>query len=166
MELKEALQTALDFETKGHQIYVEAAEKTKNQLVKKTFSYLAEQEEIHMWEIKGYIEKEHPEIEQKGAKKEELKKIFNTNIEEFKEKAEMSNDDIEAYKTALELEKSSYNYYKEQNEIAEAEEAKTFFKFLMEQESAHYDFIEATYNYLKDPEHFNQHHEGWLFEGG
>ena len=57
MELKQALQTAFDFEQKGHKIYEETANKTKNPVVAKTFKYLADQELLHTEEIKEYMEK-------------------------------------------------------------------------------------------------------------
>ena len=44
MELKEALESALEFEKRGQKLYSEAAEKTENPIVEKTFKYLAEQE--------------------------------------------------------------------------------------------------------------------------
>jgi len=166
MELKEALQTALDFEQKGHDIYGEAAERTSNPIVKKTFNYLAGEEIHHIKEIKEFIATESPDVELKGDRLEGVKKFFTTTVREFKEKTELSDDDLKAHETALELEKSSYDFYEEQFGGAGDEQTKKFFKFLMEQENAHYALIQKAYHYAQDPTAFYSEEEGWLAEGG
>lgn len=166
MELKKALQTALDFEQKGRDIYNGAAEKTDNKLVKKTFNYLAEQEMNHISEIKDFIKSENPDIELFGDTPEEVKQFFTMTIDEFSSKAKISSTDERAYKTALELETSSYNFYKEQLGQASDTPTKKFFQFLMQQEQAHYDFIQNSLSFLKDPVSFYAGEERWMFEGG
>ncbi len=163
MELKQALYTALDFEVKGKKIYEEAAAKTKNPIVAKTFSYLAEQELHHVKEIKEYTEKENVEL--KGDRLEDTKKFFSMTVKEFKEKTELSEDDIKAHETALELEQNAYDFYKEQHDKVKGEGLKKFFKFLMEQENAHYELVQKALEYIKDPAGFYTEEEGWIFEG-
>ncbi len=163
VELKEALQTALDFEKKGEQIYEQTAAKTQNPIVKRTFSYLAEQELNHIKEIKEYIEKE--KIELKGDKLEETKKFFSVTVAEFKEKTELSDSDLKAHEAALELEQSSYDFYKEQSDETDGKELKKFFQFLMEQENAHYILVQKAYEYIKDPADFYAEDEQWIVEG-
>jgi len=109
MGLKEAFQEALDFEQKGRAIYEETSKKTKNPVVAKTFSYLSEQELLHINEIKGYLEKldDGNKVELKGDTLEDTKRFFNTTVKQFKEKAELSDDDVKAHETALELEQRS-----------------------------------------------------------
>ncbi|MBW2980668.1 ferritin family protein [Candidatus Woesearchaeota archaeon] len=167
MDIKEALQTALDFEEKGHQIYEETANKSENPIVAKTFRYLADQELVHIEEIKEYIGilNSGQEIELKGDKLEDTKKFFSTTTEQFKKKTELSDDDLKAHETALELEKKSYDFYKEQNEQADKPELKKFFSWLMEQENAHYALIQNAYEYIKNPEQFFAEEEKWIVEG-
>ena len=43
---------------------------------------------------------------------------------------------------------------------------KKFFAFLMEQENAHYEFVQKTYDFIKDPTAFYSEEEGWMAEGG
>ena len=167
MELKQALQTALDFEEKGHKIYEETASKTKNPIVANTFRYLADQELLHIEEIKEYIEKLNNghKIELRGDKLEGVKKFFSMTAKEFKEKTELSNDDLKAHETALELEQKSYDFYKEQHNKTTDEEAKKFFEFLMHQENAHYELIQKAYDFIKDPAAFYAEEEKWVVEG-
>ena len=167
MELKEAFQKALDFEEKGKEIYTEVAKTTFSPLVKKSFEFLAKEEEKHIVEIKGYIENENenPNIELSGAKKDDVKDFFNMTVEEYKEGIEFSEDDVKAYERAMELETDSYNFYKAQFAIAQDENLKKFFGFLMEQESAHYLMLEKTLKFIRDPQHFYADEEDWNFEG-
>ena len=104
MEFKEAMQQALEFEKRGHDIYLDTANKTMNPIVKKTFSYLAEQETNHIREIQEYVDQEHPDMEKielKGDKLDGVKQFFNMTVKEFKEKTELSEDDIKAHEVAL-----------------------------------------------------------------
>jgi rubrerythrin len=163
--LKKALQTALDFERKGHDIYKQIAEKTSNPIVKRIFNYLAGQELNHINEIKEFIQKENPKIELKGDRLEDTKKFFSTTVEEFKEKTELSDNDLKAHESALELEQSSYDFYKEQLGKVQDKNTKKFFKFLMEQENSHYVLIQKAYYYIKDPAGFYTEEEKWILEG-
>ena len=165
MNLKEALQTALDFEEKGCNIYKESASKTKNPVVEKTFRYLAEQEQNHINEIKEFIRKEKADVELKEDSLENTKKFFMATIDEFREKIELSKDDTKAHETALELEQNSYDFYKGEAEKTDDRELKKFFEFLMEQENTHYMLIEKAYAYIKDPANFYVEEEQWVFEG-
>jgi rubrerythrin len=167
MELKEALQTALDFEEKGHQIYNDVANKTNNPIVAKTFRYLAQQELNHIAEIKEYIQDlgNGAMIDLKGDKLEDTKRFFSMTVKQFTEKTMLSDDDIEAHRTALELEKKSHDFYEVQYKQAKDEDTKSFFSWLMEQENAHYQLIQNAYEYIKNPDHFFAEEEKWIVEG-
>ncbi len=167
MELKEALETALDFEKKGHKIYEEVSNKTDNRIVSKTFRYLANQELVHIAEINEFIQiiKNGEDIELKGDKLEDTKKFFSMTVNEFKEKTELSSDDIKAHQTALGLEKNAYNFYKEQLAKTKDPKAKRFFEWVMNQENAHYQLIQNAYGYIKNPEQFFAEEEKWIVEG-
>jgi|TARA_B100001971_G_C18124086_1_gene501062 rubrerythrin len=168
MDIKEALQTAFEFEQKGHKIYEETSIKTKNPVVAKTFRYLADQELLHAEEIKEYMEKldKGKIIKTRSDKPEETKRFFQMTVEEFKEKTELSDDDMKAHETALGLEQNSYDYYKEQAKNTDKQELKKFFRFLMEQENTHYELIRKAYDYIKDPASFFSEEEKWIVDGG
>ncbi|MEA2037442.1 MAG: ferritin family protein [Nanoarchaeota archaeon] len=168
MEMKEALNVALEYEKKGHKLYSEATNNTKNPVVAKTFKYLADQELIHIEEINEYIEQldNGHKVEPKGDTVEETKNFFSTTTHEFKEKTELSEDDIKVHELGMELEQKAYDFYKEQYNTTKDEEAKKFFKFLMEQENVHYELIRKAYDYIKDPVGFYSEEEGWSLDGG
>jgi len=164
MELKDALLTALNFEETGCKIYKEAAAKTNNPIVAKTFSYLADQELMHIEGIKEYMET--TQIEFKGDKPEWTEKFFTMTAKEFRKKTELSKEDIKAHETALELERASYDFYKEQQSKAKSEKLKKFFMFLMSQENAHYELVQKSYEYIKNPVGFYTEEEKWMADGG
>lgn len=163
MDIKQVLQIALDFEKKGQEIYYKTAEKTQNPIVKKTFNYLAQQELLHIEEIKDYIKEN--KINLGGDNLKKTKQFFAKTTQEFKNKTELSKDDEQAHIVALEMEKEAYNFYEEQLVSADDEELKAFLEFLMEQENAHYELIQKSLDFIKNPEGFLAGEEGWLFEG-
>jgi len=167
MDLKQALKTALDFEQKGHDLYEETSNNTKNPIVAKTFRYLANQELFHIEEIKEHIEQlNNGKIELKGDTLEKTKEFFTTTVKEFKEKIGLSDSDMNAHETALELEQSAYDFYKKQHSTVESMELKNFFKWLMDQENAHYELIRKAYDFIKDPAAFFAEEEAWMVDGG
>lgn len=168
MELKKALQTALEFEQKGHKIYEEAAINTQNNIIEKTFRYLANQELIHIEEIKEYMQKlsDGHKVEFRGDTLKQTQQFFTTTIEKVKKKTELSQDDINAHETALELEQSAYDFYKQQHDKTNDQDAKKFFKWLMAQENAHYTFIQKAYEFIKNPIAFYTEGEKWMADGG
>lgn len=165
MELKEAMKEALEFEKKGKEIYEDVAKSTFNPMVKKTFEYLAREEENHIAEIMKYIESQELDREFKGACMKDVEKFFNMTINEYKGGIEFSEDDKNAYENAMDLEESSYDYYKDQRENAEDERLREFFTFVMEQENAHYLMLEKTLRFIEDPANFFVENEEWNFEG-
>lgn len=165
MDVKEALEKALEFEREGYQIYKEVSESSFNPLVKKTFAYLAEQELLHVDEIQKYMEAHGVEFVKFGDNLNEVKEFFSMTMQEYKEGIEFAESDVDAYEKALDLEKSGYDYYKSQRDAAEDDELRKFFTFVMEQERAHYLMLEKTLNYIKTPEEFHLDEEEWSFEG-
>ena len=168
MGLKESFNTALDFEKKGYKIYEEIANKTKNPIVARTFGYLADQELIHIEEIKEYIKRLNNghKVELRGDTLEDTKTFFTMTVKEFKEKTELSDDDLKAHESGLHLEKESYNFYKKQHDSTDDKELKKFFKWLMKQENVHYEFIQKSYEYIKNPVGFYTEEEKWMADGG
>jgi len=168
MDIKQALETALEFEKKGHSIYEETSNTTKNPIVAKTFRYLANQELFHIEEIKEYIEQldNGNKIELRGDNLQQTKQFFTTTTKEFKEKTELSENDLKAHETALELEQSAYDFYNQQHALADKEKLKRFFQWLMDQENAHYELVKKAYDYIKDPVAFYSEEEAWSVDGG
>ncbi|MBN2881204.1 ferritin family protein [Candidatus Woesearchaeota archaeon] len=164
MDFKELMNKAYEFEKTGFEIYSSAANKTQNPIVKSIFEYLANQEEKHASEIKAYVDRN--QIELLGDSVQKTQEFFTTTVKEFKDSVHaISDDDSKAYEKALELEQSSYDFYKERLAETNEEEMKKFLQFLMDQENAHYDLIQKSYEFTKDPKHFFADNENAFFEG-
>lgn len=161
--MKTILKTALEFEKKGFELYSNVAKNTKNELLKDIFTYLASQEEKHVFEIEQYVEENKLNISGDDAKK--TKEFFTTTIKSFKEKLELCEEDSHAYEKGMELETSAYEFYKSKLIDAQTPETEKFLKFLMEQENAHYSLIQNAYEFSKDPKHFFAMNERSFFEG-
>ena len=169
---KDALKVAIGNEIKGRKLYLSFSKKTKIEAVKKLFTYLADQELVHIEVIKkfqsninadiNYIEvKNH--FEKMGIKAQS--EFFNHTVAHFNKKVKPSTTDLNAREIAMEIEHSSYDYYKKCYEKTIKESLKKFFKYLMEQESGHYMLIRNMYDFLQDPHQFYASEEKWNFEG-
>ena len=162
-ELNKAMSTALGFERKGHDIYEGTANSTKNPIVAKTFSYLADQEHFHIAEIQTYIKSQ--KIEFLGDRHDATQQFFAATVKEFKMRTKLSETDLKAHETALELEKHAYHFYLDQFNKTKDPELKQFFEFIMKQEKVHYELVKRAYEYIQDPVAFYQKSEDALFEG-
>lgn len=161
--MEKELAKAIEFESKGKEIYTNSARKTANPLIRKTYEFLASQEELHAQALRAYAkEKDVKILRQMGDGND----FFNETTLSFGKKTQLSQDDISAHETALELEKQSYDYYKGLHESADEESLRNFFKFMMDQESSHYMLLQKAYWYIKDPDGFYSHEEKWFIDGG
>ncbi|MFW5991109.1 MAG: ferritin family protein [Candidatus Nanoarchaeia archaeon] len=163
MEIHNAMKEALEFEERGKSIYEGAANNASNQLVKRTFEYLAKEEENHIAEIKNYLH--NKTLQFSGDSKVDVQKFFKTTVSEFKKDLQVSEDELQLYEKAMELEKVSYVYYEQQRDQTSDEQLREFFSFLIEQEKAHYLLLEKTKEFLEKPEQFYAMEEEWNFEG-
>jgi len=87
----DALNKAIEMEEKGHKFYMELAEKSKNDITKNAFIFLADSEVYHIKSIKEFSNalKEtgklpELEIENKQRKRTQDFVIFSTSIEDLK----------------------------------------------------------------------------------
>jgi rubrerythrin len=163
-EMKKAFTEALEFEKNGYKIYEETSKTTFNPIVKKIFSFLAEEELNHIRVIDDYLKENNLEINF-GKMPNEVKDFFNMTIDEFKTGIEFTNDDILAYEKAMQLEKSGHDFYLTKANETNNSELKDFFMFLVDQEKSHYIMLEKNLKFIKNPENFFSEEEEWNFEG-
>jgi rubrerythrin len=165
--LKESLNTALDMEHSGHDLYVKAANKTSNKLGKITLEAIAEKELDHIKAINDFakknLNKAIADIRPKD-KKNYIKPIMEKLEKALNENVKPDSDLNEAYKVALELEKNSYDLYKELKQKSSGEKEKEFFDFLMSEENTHFELLSETLEYLNNPKDWYKEKEQWLVE--
>jgi len=170
--LTEALRGALEMEEKGQKFYREAVEKSRNDVAKKTFEFLANDELLHIETIKNFYKTmkekgDFPSIELSDIKDERFKdfSIFLKSISSLKEKIKSDDDERGALKFAMEFENNGYKYYEDTLKKTKDEKLIKFLKFLLDEESHHYDLLKNTYSYINDTHNWFMYEEGSFPQG-
>ena len=170
-ELK-ALKLAIEMELKIRKFYISHAKKMKNDIAKKTFIFLANEELKHIDAIKAFnkaVHKGKETIIEDETKEEAIDKgrgFFAESIRLIANQIKASDDEIKIYELGLKTEKKGYDFYKHVAQQAEHPNVKKLFEFLMKEENAHYALLSNALDYLKQPENWFQDQESWFFEGG
>ena len=109
-----------------------------------------------------------PFLDSSGSKDkrgEELN-LFSKSIKELNEKIKPSDDDKKACEFAMEFENSGYKYYENMLKDAKDKNLEKLLKFLLEEESGHYEAISDLYTYLTDSHNWFMYEEGSFPQGG
>jgi len=101
---------------------------------------------------------------EQGIKTENVKTVFNTAYKTVTDKNNPSKADIEAYKMAREFENKAISLYKDLITKVAEENARKFYRFLIEMEEEHFQLLDNTIQYLETPAHWFQNQEGWILE--
>lgn len=155
--LLEPLQTAIELERQGMKFFRQAAASTKGEVARRTFHFLAAEEEKHVERIKQFYQT----LAENGL--ESLPKEFPGNadarMEEFKKSlAELSRTitasttDAEAYETALAFENGAEKFYTEELEKADNTRVKNFYQWLIGEEEMHSRLLNSCLEFVNDPE--------------
>lgn len=170
--LQDVLSKALKMEEKGFTFYQEASQKSNNNITKKMFSFLADNEMLHIESIEKFCDAlktsaELPDLklESVKSKREEEGKIFSKEISELKEKIKPGDDDVKACEFAMEFENQGHAYYKNMLKDAQDEKVKTLLEFLVQEESKHYQWLSNTHSYLTDSQNWYMYEEGSFPQG-
>jgi rubrerythrin len=168
MDMHEALVTALSMEKNGYDVYMKAAQKTKNSLGKTTLEAIAKKELDHIKAIEEFsaknMDKAISDINPK-EKKEYVMPIMEKMKKALDEKTSNDADLNNAYKVAMGLEMESFNLYKKLKGGSGDAKAKQFFDFLMKEENTHYEILQDTLEYLDRPGDWYREQERWIVEG-
>jgi len=167
---KAVLKAALANEIKGRELYIQYANTVRNDMAKKVFVHLANEELVHISDIQKFLESEnYGDIDidsmTEGDSLEDTKTFFGKLTSELIEQSKASDDDNTSRDVAMQLEKNGYEYYKKGADATQNEKLKKFLTWLMEQEQAHYMFIRNAFDYMNNPESWYAGEEGWLLEG-
>jgi rubrerythrin len=162
-DMEEVLSVAIATEWEGYAFYRTLAERTRSPLGKEMFNRLAEEEVEHVRVLEQvscaytdgcvymdyetaleYIECEVDldAVDEEGATCAETAPIFKRGVE----RAERLND-LDALRIAAETEEAAVKYYAEAAETAPNDDAKSFFRHMLEIESGHQKLLEAEYDY-------------------
>ncbi|MGM0568813.1 MAG: ferritin family protein [Elusimicrobiota bacterium] len=166
-KLKEIMRTAVQMEKDGIKYYRQAADKINNDVAKKMFDFLIEDEKRHIEKWKEIFE----ETEIEGVGKEEAKKtsekiktIFSSIPEEVKEKLKSSSDEAKVLNGAISMEDKGIKYYSQQAEELQGKASKLC-KLIVIEEKSHRDMLQNTLEYILSNWQWNVDTENWMFEG-
>jgi rubrerythrin len=153
------LAKAMEMEKKGKDYYDKAVKDTKNEMGKKIFKMLGEDETKHQQRIKEIYDKisgGNPFPEDKVVKIEEefnpdrLKQLF-VDINKA------DPNDIEALKMGIKFEETAVNYYEKYLPEAKDKMEKRFIKEMISEEKSHHKALVEMHYYFTDP-------EAWMME--
>lgn len=168
----EEMKKAIEMEINGQKFYLEMEGKTKNALAKKVFSSLAKDEQDHTNAIKKFSENilGNNDLPDMGTvitrdHKQGDESVFGVSPRQLGQKAGLEDSDIGGYRIAMQMERDGYNFYKECRDRASDEKIKKLFQFLIEEESAHYQALDESYEYLTHPDDWFAREERPIFEG-
>jgi rubrerythrin len=147
MEVEQAIKTAIEYENKVRDVYVEAAKSTVDEIGRRIFKTLADEEQHHVdylnsrlaiWKKEGRLEfaKLETSIPPKEVIKTGLKKLRG-HIKGVAKKAE-----LQMLYRALDVEMETSAFYKSMVEQMKAEPQKMFARFL-EIEEGHQAIVKA-----------------------
>jgi rubrerythrin len=148
--LKEALQTSIGLEQKGHDHYIKALADATNPLTQRLFKTLADQELEHMARIRELFEKGVKKTSEATIPGEALEMVVKEIFSSFS-RDDRSAWDIDvgsAYEHAMHLEQESIDMYSslatESNDASET----AFFEALKKEEVKHLTALQNVYHYL------------------
>lgn len=161
--ITDALDTAMEMEKEGYDVYISAAKRTGNKFGRATLEAIAKKELDHMKAIENYSknisqailminpqDKEYYIRPIMAAIKNDLNAVPSKDLELQK-----------AYKIAMGLEQRSYDLYKKLASEAEDKQMEKFFKFLMGEENIHYELLQETLQYLDKTGDWYREQEMW-----
>ena len=151
INVKEAIQTAIQMEKDGYNFYKKAAAQTSSSMGKEIFESLAHDEELHL------------EVFQKLFNEKVGKSEWDTLVNSSKKYANLSifpkdlqttaavdqnTSELDALRMAMDSEKEAIDYYSEIVTCAADEEAKQIIQEIISQEKSHYFLLEQEFHHL------------------
>ena len=155
-KILEPFRIALQIEMEGKKFLLEAARKSEHPVARRTFEYLASEEDIHAAKIQRLhkaIADTGESIDPDADETESLQKIkeFNDCLASLKDAVRATAGDIEAYKTALEMEHDTEDFYHEKMADTDDENVRRIYRYLIAEERAHSVMLESCLLFLEDP---------------
>ncbi len=147
LSIEEAIKTALEYETKVRDVYLEAVEMFKGDIGTRVFGIMAKEEQGHIdylesrlkeWQTTGSITPE--KIETVVPNREQIE----VGVKALKNRLQVQNHETELkmLQKALEVEEETSEYYRKLVNTMEAENQKMFKRFL-EIEEGHLAVVQA-----------------------
>ena len=151
-----ALEVALNNETREREFYIKNAKRTKNALGKRMFQQIGDDELEHYERLKQLHQKwskqeKWPETVPLKVKDTVVKDILLDFVKKVNMTAKRDTDDLEAVRTALDFEAKGAKFYAELRDSVSDPKEKQLFDLLSKMENEHYLSLKDTEEYFIDP---------------
>lgn len=168
---KEVAESALRYEAEGYKILSDAKTAATDALSQATFGFLAAQELTHVEAIKaftGMISGDgefdlnaiaNPLTEEDA--KQEIKGIFAQFKDRF-DQAAAQETRLDVYEVAMDMERRGHEFYSDAALKSTDAVSKKLYEFLAAEEQKHFDIIQDTHDFLKQPDAFMAVEERWM----
>jgi len=152
MEVEKAIKTAIDYETKVMSVYTEAVDKAKNEIARRVFKKLADEEKGHVAYLKNRLsewQKTGKITPAKLATAIPGKDAIDSGVKKLEDKMKEADNFGEAQMLvkALDVEIETSNFYQKMADELEAEPQQMFQRFL-EIEQGHLALVQAELDQL------------------
>jgi rubrerythrin len=165
-----ALEVALNNETREREFYLKNAKRTKNPLGKKMFRQIGDEELEHYQRLKQLHQKwskqeKWPETVPLKVKDTIVKDILVEFVQKVDQSAKGDSNDLEAVRIALDFEAKGAKFYSELRDSVSNPKEKEFFDLLARMENEHYLSLKDTEEYFIDPASWYRKMEHHTFDG-
>lgn len=170
-ERQNALEVALNNETKEREFYLKQAKRTTHPIGRLMFEKIADEELEHYERLKQLHEKwkkgeQWPETLPLEVQGTVVNSILNGIIKKVDETQEADDDDLKAVRIAIDFEAKGTKYYAELSAMVSDPKEKRFFDLLSKIENEHYLSLKDTEEYLTDPASWYRKAEHHGLDGG
>jgi rubrerythrin len=165
-----ALEVALNNETREREFYLKNAKRTKDSLGKAMFQQIADDELEHYERLKQLHQKWSQQEKWPGTvplkvKDTIVKDILLDFLKKVDKTAKGDADDLDAVRTAIDFEAKGAKYYAQLRDDSSDPKEKQFFDLLSRIENEHYLSLKDTEEYLTDPTSWYRKMEHHTFDG-
>ena len=150
IQVENAVKEAIKMEINGRDFYNHAAEVTHNELGKKMFQKLAQEEIKHIETFSRLISSILKGEDWKRYIRDDELKGKSSLVEELASRIKHAEgkSEIEALSIAMELEEKGIEFYQRSAGEVDDPQAKEIFKEMCEEEKFHYDLLQAQHDSL------------------
>ncbi|MEE9612178.1 MAG: ferritin family protein [Desulfatiglandales bacterium] len=150
------LEVALNNEMREREFYLKNAERTNNQIGKRMFQQIADEELEHYERLKELHDKwgkkeKWPETVPLKVKDTVVKDVLKDQVQDVDKMLKGDEDDLQAIQTAIDFEARGASFYAKLRDGVSDPKEKEFFDLLANIEHEHYVSLKDTEEYLTDP---------------
>lgn len=170
-ERLDALEVALNNETREREFYLQNAKRTKNPVGKAMFRQIADEELEHyerLKELHAKWEKEQswPETVPLKVKKTIVRDILKSIVEKEANLSPGDHDDLAAVRKAIDFEAAGAVFYADMRDNVADPKEKAFFNLLADMEHEHFVSLKETEELMTNPADWFRNKEKTGLDGG